>query len=152
VWVQAFIGERDSSRVHVGQTARIRLVAHPGYEVVGTVSRIGPVVDVDSRTQIAWIEFAKPDSLAIQHNMLASVTLTTERPAASLAIPQSAVIRDGLRNFVFVRKSDGVFERRRVELGRADDRFQEIKGGLSVGEMVATEGVPQIQTAYSAVR
>jgi hypothetical protein len=39
-----------------------------------------------------------------------------------------------------------------VEVGRADDRFLEIKSGLTHGEMIATSGVPQIQTAYSAVR
>ena len=84
--------------------------------------------------------------------MLARVTLTTERPSPTLAIPLNAVVRDGLRNFVFVQKPDGTFDRRRLELGRADDRFVEIKSGLTLGEILATSGVPQIQTAYSAVR
>ena len=62
------------------------------------------------------------------------------------------LVRDGLRSFVFVQKADGTFDRRRIELGRADDRFVEIKSGLTSGEMIATSGVPQIQTAYAAVR
>ncbi len=152
VRVQAFVGERDSARVQVGQKARIRLVAHPDLETEGTVTRIGPVVGADSRTQAAWIEFQKPLSVSLQHNMSARVTLTTERPAASLAVPLNAVVRDGLRSFVFVRKADGTFDRRRVELGRADDRFVEVKSGLTRSEMIATSGVPQIQTAYAAVR
>ena len=152
VWVQAFVGERDSSHIQVGQTTRIRLVAHPDFEAEGTVARLGPVVGADSRTQAAWIEFQKPPSVALQHNMLARVTLTMERPTPTLAIPLNAVVRDGLRNFVFVQKSDGTFDRRRVEVGRADDRFLEIKSGLSRGESVATSGVSQIQTAYSALR
>ena len=152
VWVQAFIGERDSALVKVGQKARIRLVAYPDLEAEGTVTRIGPVVGADSRTQAAWIEFKSPPSVPLQHNMAARVTLTTDRPSPTLAIPLSAVVRDGLRSFVFVQKADGTFDRRRIELGRADDRLVEVKSGLQRGESVATGGVPQIQTAFAAVR
>ncbi|MFO1045823.1 MAG: efflux RND transporter periplasmic adaptor subunit [Planctomycetaceae bacterium] len=152
VWVQAFVGERDSALVKVGQKARIRLVAYPDLETEGTVTRIGPVVGADSRTQAAWIEFTSPPSVPLQHNMAARVTLTTDRPLPTLAIPLSAVVRDGLRSFVFVQKTDGTFDRRRIELGRADDRLVEVKSGLRRGESVATGGVPQIQTAFAAVR
>lgn len=152
VRVQAFVGERDSARVQVGQTARVRLVAHPDLQLEGKVTRLGPVVGADSRTQAAWIEFQQPPTVSLQHNMAVRVTLTTDRPASSLAVPLNAVVRDGLRSFVFVQKSDGTFDRRRIELGRADDRFVEIKSGLTSGEMIATSGVPQIQTAYAAVR
>ncbi|MDP1796429.1 MAG: efflux RND transporter periplasmic adaptor subunit [Planctomycetaceae bacterium] len=152
VWVEAFVGERDSAQVQVGQTARIQLVAHPDFEAEGTVARIGPVVGTDSRTLAAWIEFRDLPAVPLQHNMLARVTLTTERPSPTLAVPLGAVVRDGLRSFVFVQKPDGTFDRRRVELSRADDRFVEIRTGLARGEMVATSGVPQLQTAYSALR
>lgn len=150
--VQAFVGERDSALVQLGQKARIRLVAYPDLSAEGTVTRIGPVVGVDSRTQAAWIEFTSPPSVPLQHNMAARVTLTTDRPAPTLAVPLNAIVRDGLRNFVFVQKSDGTFERRRLEVGRADDRLVEVKSGLQRGETVATGGVTQIQTAYAAVR
>ncbi len=152
VSVQAFVGERDSALVKVGQKARIRLVAYPNLEAEGTVTRIGPVVGADSRTQAAWIEFPSPPSVLLQHNMAARVTLTTDRPSPSLAIPLSAVVRDGLRSFVFVQKADGTFDRRRIEVGRADDRLVEVTSGLKRGESVATGGVPQIQTAFAAVR
>ncbi len=152
VWVQAFVGERDSSQVQVGQTARIRWIAYPDLEGEGTVARLGPVVGVDSRTQAAWIEFQKPPSVALAHNMLVRAALTTDRPPPTLSVPLSAVVRDGLRSFVFVQKADRTFDRRRVELGREDDRYVEIKTGVTHGEMVATGGVPQIQTAYSLVR
>lgn len=151
-WVKTFVGERDSAHVQVGQTARVRLVANTDFEIEGTVVRIGPVVGTDSRTQAAWIEFPKPPSVTWQHNMLARVTLTTDRPPPTLAVPHSAVVRDGLRSFLFVQKTDGTFDRRRVELGRADDRFIEITSGLTHGENIATSGVPQLQTAYAALR
>lgn len=151
-WVQAFVGERDSARVKVGQSARVRLVAYPDIATVGTVTRIGPILGVDSRTQAAWIEFQQLPSVPLQHNMSARVTLTLDRPTASLAVPLNALVHDGLRSFVFVQKPDGAFERRRVEVGRSDDRFVEIQSGLVRDEMIASSGVSQLQTAYSAVR
>ncbi len=151
-WVQAFVGERESAQVQVGQKTRIRLVADSDFEAQGTVVRIGPVVGADSRTQAAWIEFQQPPSLRLQHNMLARVILTTARPSPTLAVPNNAIVRDGLRNFVFVQKTDGTFDRRRVEIGRADDRFVEITSGLKIGERIATGGVPQLQTAFAALR
>lgn len=151
-WVQAFVGERDSVQIEVGQTARIRLVAHPDFEGTGTVARLGPVVGADNRTQAVWIEFQQLPSFRLQHNMLARVIITTARPSPTLAIPHSAVVRDGLRSFVFVQKPDGTFDRRLIELGRADDRYLEIKSGLTEGEHVATSGVSQLQTAFAALR
>lgn len=152
VWVQAFVSQRDSARVQVGQSARVRLVAYPDVEFAGAVSRLGPIIGAESRTQAAWIELRQQPAAALQHNMTARVTLTIDRPLACIAAPRSAVVQDGLRNYVFVRKPDGTFERRRVEVGRADDRLVEIRGGLSVGESIATRGVSQLQTAYAAVR
>ncbi len=151
-WVEAFVGERDSAQIQVGQSARIRLVANPEFEAQGTVARIGPVVGTASRTQAAWIELEGQPTVRLQHNMLARVVLTVEQPQPTLAVPQSAVVRDGLRSFVFVQKADGTFDRRRVDLGRGDDRYLEITSGLAAGERIATSGVPQLQTAYAALR
>lgn len=151
-WIQAFVGERDSSRIRVGQNARIRFVADPDNEVLGKVARTGPVVGEESRTQAVWIELTQSPHLQLQHNMLTRVSLTLEQPPEVLAVPLTAVVRDGLRNFLFVQKEDGTFERRRVELGRSDDRFVEIKSGVTSGESVATGGVPQLQTAFAGLR
>lgn len=151
-WVQAYIPERDSEHLQIGQTARIRLVANPSWETPGTVARLGPIVSSQSHIQVAWIELEGESSFRRQHNMLARVVLTTARPSPTLAVPHGAVVRDGLRNFVFVHKPDGTFDRRRVELGRSDDRFLEITQGLVEGERVAIGGVPQLQTAFSALR
>lgn len=151
-WVQTFVHEHHSSRIHVGQSARVRLVAYPGIEVPGKVARLGPVVDVASRTQTVWIELEQPIAIALQHNMLARISLTIDHPPPVLAVVLSAVVREGLRSFVFVQLPDGTFERRRIELGREDDRFIEIKSGVAQGELVASGGVTQLQKAYAALR
>lgn len=150
--IQAYVGEQDSSRLQVGQPARIRLVANPDAEITGTVERVGPVVGTESRTQAAWITLQPPAGFRLQHNMLARVHLTTGQPSPTLAVPNIAVVKDGLRSFVFIQKPDGSFDRRLVRTGRADDRFVEVTDGLTVDERIAVGGVSQLQTAFAALR
>ena len=84
--------------------------------------------------------------------MLARVSVSVSQQRVPLAVPRSAIIRDGTKSFVFVQKMDGSFQRRHVEVGRSDDRFVEIQGGLKAGEQVATQGSSELQTAFAAVR
>ncbi|MFN6108613.1 MAG: hypothetical protein ACK5EA_29680, partial [Planctomycetaceae bacterium] len=135
-----------------GAPVRIRLVAHPQRVVEGRVERLGPVVGPGSRSLPAWVDFDRPWPVRLQHNLLARVTVSTGRPAAVLAVPLPAVVRDGARSFVFLQKPDGPFERRRVQTGRADDRFVEVLAGVAAGDQLAVGGVAQLQTAYAAIR
>lgn len=151
-WVQVYLSERDASLVKIGQMARVRLVAFPGAINLGKVVRLGPVAGAESRTQTAWIELDQIPKQGLQHNMLARVTVTTGHSPPKLAVPLEAIVKDGLRTFAFVRREDGTFDRRTLATGTADDRFVEIKSGLFRGEVLAIQGVAQLQTAYSAIR
>jgi multidrug efflux pump subunit AcrA (membrane-fusion protein) len=132
--------------------ARIRLIAYPELELEGKITRMGPVLGNGSRARTVWVEFSPPSTLTLRHNMLARVAITLERPQPSLAVPIRAIVRDGLRHFVFVHKENDTFERRHVEVGRSDDRFIEVTRGLHLGELLAINGVSHLQTAYAAVR
>lgn len=52
---------------------------------------------------------------------------------------------------MFVRTGD-TFERREVGLGRTDDRFAEVKAGLTAGEPVAVAAADELNTAWASVR
>jgi cobalt-zinc-cadmium efflux system membrane fusion protein len=151
-WLQAYVSERDLSSVRLGQTARVRLVSNPNFLAEATVVRSGRVFGSDNRTLSVWLELNKNPDPFLQHNMLARLTLTQQRPEASLAIPLGAVVRESTRAFVFVQKQDGTLERRSVETGRADDRHVEITSGLQRGELVAVQGTADLQTAYASLR
>lgn len=151
-WVQVYVSERDSAQVRPGQSARVRLVAYPELLLTGTVVRIGPTVAADSRIQSAWISLPDAPPGLFQHSMTARVTLTSDTTSVPIAVSRAAIVRDGLRNYVFVRDSDGIFDRRFVKTGQSDDRNVEILSGLTAGESVAVGGVAQLQTAFAAVR
>ncbi len=155
VWVQGFLSERDLARLRLDSQesmgVRVRLVADPSFLGKGKVQRSGQVFGADDRTLSVWVELDE-EPPGLQHNMLARITLPVRIPAATLALPLGAVVRDGLRTYVFVEKPDGTFERRSVDTGRADDRSIEITKGLRAGEPVAVRGTAELQTAYASLR
>jgi len=151
-WIQVVVTEREATQVRVGQPARVRLVAQPGRVLEGEVRRLAPTVDPVTRLRTLWVECRLPDGVTLQHNQLARVMLTTSRPAAVLAVPREAVVRDGLRSFVFLQREDGSFERRPIEAGPANDLFVGVTGGLHPGDRIATRGATELQQAFSALR
>ena len=152
VWVQGFVSERDLSRVKVGQTVRVRLVADATEVVTGTLVRSGRSVGQDDRTLSVWIELRQMPRVPVQHNMLARLTIETGSIPPQLAVPREAIVREGTRSYVFVHKVDDTFERRFVVLGRSDDVAVQILEGLVPNDSVAVSGARALQTGYAALR
>ena len=69
-----------------------------------------------------------------------------------LAVPKDAFLWEGTQAHLFVRRSDGTFERRPVHTGRSDDQRVEVVGRLREGEQVAVAGVAGLQTAYASLK
>jgi multidrug efflux pump subunit AcrA (membrane-fusion protein) len=86
------------------------------------------------------------------HNMMARLSIETTAARKRLAVPRSAVVREGIRSYVFVQTDDGTFERRLVELGISNDLFVEVTRGLSVGDLTAIAGASALQTGYAALK
>ena len=152
VWVQGFVSERDLARVKPGQTVRVRFVADAAEVVTGTLVRSGSSVGQDDRTLSVWIELRQMPRVPVQHNMLARLTIETGTIPPQLAVPREAIVREGTRSYVFVRKSDDTFERRFVVLGRSDDVAVQILEGIVPNDMVAVRGAMALQTGYAALR
>jgi hypothetical protein len=73
--------------------------------------------------------------------MFATVELRAELKPDALLVPDSAVLRSGEKNTVFVALDGGHFEPREVRLGpRADNNSYEVLGGITEGERVVTSG------------
>ncbi len=150
VIIRGFVPSRDISQVKIGQPSRVRFVATGDQEYNADVVRMGPVVT--NNNQSIWLRLASMPAIPLQYRMLATANLITQTSPPTLAVPNSAIIDDGLQSFVFVQKPDSTFERRRVVIGITDDRHSQITSGLTVGELVANRGVSELQTAYASLR
>ncbi|MFM7207810.1 MAG: efflux RND transporter periplasmic adaptor subunit [Planctomycetaceae bacterium] len=154
-WVRGHLTETEVGRLHAHDpagSARVRFVAAPGRVFEGTVARRGTVIDARDRTLPVWVEIDLPEGDVLQHNMLARVSLPIGRADPTLAVPVSAVARQGTQAYVFVRAADGSFRRQPVALGRSDDRVVTVVSGLDPGDVVAVAGVADLQTAFASIR
>jgi RND family efflux transporter MFP subunit len=152
VRIVGYVPERDIAEVQNGQVARVRLVADAKTVLTGTVVRTGGSIGAQDRTMPVWIEFRTPTSVSVQNNMLARITVELRKRPMQLAVPHSAVLREGLRSFVFVEQEDRVFARRPVLLGNRDDTSIAVLQGLAEGERIAVGGVSGLQSGFAALR
>ncbi len=118
----------------------------------GRAARSGRTFGADNRTQSVWVELGADPPRPLLHGQLATLTVVLGTRPPALAVPRSAVAAEGGASFVFVRKGDGTFDRRRVETGPADDRFVTVTRGLAEGEVVATAGASELLSAFASLR
>ena len=140
VWVQAQVYEQDLPFIHLGQDALVTLSYLPDRKFQGRVTYIYPTVDEKTRTAKVRMEFHNPGYL-LKPGMFATAELTSELEPSALLVPDSAVLRSGEKNTVFVALDGGRFEPRTVTLGpRSENNLYQVLSGLSEGERVVTSG------------
>jgi multidrug efflux pump subunit AcrA (membrane-fusion protein) len=140
VWVQSQIYEQDLALLKLGQEAEVSLSYMPDRKFRGRVTYIYPTVDEKTRTARVRMEFHNP-GLFLKPGMFATVELNAEIEPSALLVPDSAVLRSGEKNTVFVALDNGHFEPREVTLGpRAENNTYEVLNGLNEGERVVTSG------------
>ncbi len=151
--VAGFVPERESGRVTVGQAVRVRLVADPGRVLTGRVARSGRTVGADSRSRQVYVDLdTAADPGPLVHGQLATLSVVAGTRPPAVTVPLAAVAGDGAAAFVFVRKPDGAFDRRAVEVGPADDRRVAVTRGLSAGEPVAVAGAAELMTGFASLK
>ncbi len=140
VWVYAQVYEQDLSAVQLGQEATMTLSYLPDRKFRGRVTYVYPTVDEKTRTARVRMEFHNPGYF-LKPGMFATVELMADMAPSALLVPDSAVLRSGQKNTVFIALPSGKFEARTVALGlQAQDDMDQVLGGLSEGERIVTSG------------
>jgi len=140
VWVMAEIYEQDLPFVQLGQEAVVKVPAFPDREFRGRVTFVYPTVDEKTRTARVRLEFENPGYF-LKPGMFVSAEIRADLDDSTLLVPDSAVLRSGTRNTVFVALDEGKFEARDVALGlEAEHDMIQVLSGLSAGERIVTSG------------
>jgi len=140
VWVYAQVYEQDLPAIQLGQEATMTLSYLPDRKFRGRVTYIYPTVDEKTRTARVRMEFHNPGYF-LKPGMFATVDLVADIAPSVLLVPDSAVLRSGQKNTVFIALPGGKFEARTVALGlQAQDDMDQVLGGLSEDERIVTSG------------
>lgn len=151
-WIRAFLPEKLAPKVGVGADTRIRMLAEPDFLSSGKVVRSSAMLGEVNRTLSLWIEFSDPKPSQLQRNLVVRATAIVGEQQAVLSVPLTAIVKEQAQNYVFVQQKDGLMDRKHVELGRSDDRFVEVKSGISEGDLVAVQGAAELQTTFASLR
>jgi Cu(I)/Ag(I) efflux system membrane fusion protein len=136
VWVEADVYESELAAVRVGDAATVTVGAYPGEKFAGRAIYIYPYVDDKTRTNKVRVQLANRAG-RLKPGMYANVELKS-RGRPGLVVPTNAVLDSGTEQVVFVALGDGVFQPRRVKIGRRLGDSTEILEGLTEGDQVAT--------------
>lgn len=137
VWVEGEVFEQDLQFVTTGAQAHIEVAAYPGQHLMGRVSFVYPVVDVQSRTNRIRVTVPNRDT-RLKPGMFATVFLDARIGSDVLVVPLEAVVVTGVRNLVFVRDGEGVLTPREVVLGARTGERVQILDGLVEGETIVS--------------
>lgn len=135
--LEAAVPAADVARVAIGQPVELSVEGVPE-RFEGRVARINPATQSGTRSVPVYIQVANPQNL-LRSGMFAEARLTLASKAGVLALPQSAVRKDGSGAYVYVI-ADGKIERRAVRLGvsgmTGDESRTEVASGLDAGAQV----------------
>ena len=140
MWMLANVVESDSPLLHVGQPEKVKVSAFPDREFEGAVSVIGATVDPNTRRIMVRSEIKDPEGL-LRAGMFANFTIQIAPPVQSVAVPTSAVVREGDGSMtVWVTTDRRHFIKRTVRIGLQQSGFTQIIDGVRQGNLVATDG------------
>jgi RND family efflux transporter MFP subunit len=152
LWLHADVFEPDIAKAAQATGASFRV---DGYDDVftiappdGRVVTIGQLVDEKTRTVPLIFELANPDG-KLRIGSFATVYIATGEPRDTLAIPESAIVRDAGRPVAYVQVEGESFERRVLELGVRAGGWVEVRAGLAQGERVVVRGAYDVKLAAS---
>ena len=138
--VVADVYERDLSALRIGQEGTLTVEAYPNLTFVATVTAIGDVVDLNTRTIKVR---ARTDNREgkLKPEMFAKLRVDLSHGLPLVAVPKESVIMIKGQEYVYVEESAGKFTRRAIRVGsRSEDVFHVLEG-LAGSERVVTKGL-----------
>ena len=139
IWVHADVYESDLSWVREDQAADVELSYFPGETFRGKVLYLYPELNEKTRTVKVCVEIPNPNR-RLRPGMYANVRIRGEALRNVVAIPDSAILRSGERNIVFLDLGEGQYGPQEVKLGvRGENNLVQILEGLQGGERVVVQ-------------
>lgn len=136
VWAEADIYESDLRFIKVGMPVTLTLPYWPGKTFPGKISFLNPFLDPQTRTLQARLEVPNPE-LLLKPEMYGDMTLSYDL-GERLAVPSSAVMRTGKRDFAFVQTDQTQLTPVQVTVGERSGDYYEVLSGLKSGDRVVT--------------
>ena len=146
MWFRFDAYERDLAWIKPGQLVDVTTPAAPGKVFTAPITFIEPNLDDKTRSAKVRVELENPlverdgkMQRELYHRLYAEGVVKIEVPEV-LTVPRSAVLSPTGQPVVYVDQGGGIYEQRKLKLGRAGDELWEVLEGLKEGDFVVTAG------------
>ncbi|MGE5178974.1 MAG: efflux RND transporter periplasmic adaptor subunit [Bacteroidota bacterium] len=133
------VPERYLGQLHRGASVTLTAPAFPGYEQVGAIDVIDPVLDPQTRSSHVIARVRNPGGRFRPGMSVNVAAVLSQRPEA-VTVPNEAVFSEGGENFVYVVKKDSTVTKSSLQLGTRLADVVEVVKGLEPGMFVVRAG------------
>ncbi|SET51213.1 membrane fusion protein, cobalt-zinc-cadmium efflux system [Nitrosospira multiformis] len=138
VWVVGDVPEQIARHVQVGQHVEIHVPALGNISFDGLIIFVADTVNPLTRTVMVRTIVENPRR-KLKPAMLASMHIL-DNPVESLVVPETAVVRENNRDYVFLVQGDNRFLRVPIELGPEVGDMRPVLKGLSGDQTIVVDG------------
>jgi len=145
IWVMGDLYSSNVAAVRRGQPVEVRVNGYPNEVRTGIIDDISDAIDPTTLTLKVRVVLTNPGH-KFKPQMFATISVVNIKRQA-IVIPSTAVIRDGIKSYVFIATPDHKYARRDVELGETHENTVEVTHGLEEGELVVSTGAELLRQA-----
>ncbi len=138
VWVRANVSETAAPYIEGIEEVEVRLVSRPDSIVTGRVAYVGGMLDAETRTVQTIIECDNPRHTMLP-NMYASVSMKMKGQNC-IVVHKEAVLQGEGGRYVLRHVGKDTYVRTYVKVQTLDEEHLLVTDGLSVGDVIITDG------------
>jgi multidrug efflux pump subunit AcrA (membrane-fusion protein) len=138
VQINLDIPEKHLSRVLVGQQAKIRVDTYAEEKFTGYISKISPVVNLDTRAAPIEIRLDNPQH-RLKSGMFAKVSIIIAKHQNVPVILKEAILGKEPNTYVYIIENKKAVSKN-IKLGIRQGPYFEVKEGLEPGDLVVIMG------------
>ncbi|HNP26987.1 MAG TPA: efflux RND transporter periplasmic adaptor subunit, partial [Nitrosomonas sp.] len=138
VWAVGDVPEHIAANVEVDQHVEIQVPALGNITLDGLIVYVADTVNPLTRTVMVRTVVENPDR-RLKPSMLASMRIT-ETPHEQIVIPESAIVRETNKDYVYLDEGNYTYRRVPVELAPEIGNLRPVISGLSLGQRIVIDG------------
>ncbi len=141
------VSELNLAGLEEGQPVEIRLDVYPDRTFSGTIRRIFPNVDAETRLFTVEVELIEQeDKPVVRPGYLARVRFAADERRGVISVPSESVVRRNDTSYLFVLNEDeNRVTQTEVEVGVQRDGYAEILSGIEEGTRVAAANLDALE-------
>lgn len=138
VWVYVDLPERYLGKVSNGMNAVLTSDAYAGERFGGVVDKVSTILDPTTRRFTVRCSFPNSD-YRLRPEMFGQVTFSAKNSPEVWRVLNTALIIQGIQQYLFVETQPGEYEKVQIEVLSKDHRFSYVSGKLE-GKKIVTKG------------